>query len=386
MIPYSRQYIDQDDIDAVVATLKSDYLTQGAKIEEFEEALVDYTGAKYAVAVSSGTAALHLGVLAMGMKAGKIGITSPISFAASANCFLYAGGDVKFTDVDPKTGLMDVESLREAIESCSEPGVVIPVSLQGQVPRLADIQAIAHSYGWIVLEDAAHSLGATYDVDGRIFKSGSCSHTDAAILSFHPLKHICTGEGGAFLTNSRELAEEVRLLRSHSIVRPSREGEPSWFYEQVGLGFNYRMTDIQAALGISQLKRLTLFLNKRREIAEYYRKSLSSDQFLNVFELSPADNGHAYHLFVLLFSTERLRNEAHEYLKANNFATQIHYRPIYQFPYYEQKYGTQYFIGAETYYKTCLSVSMYYIISQSEQDELITILGLFCEKFARIRI
>lgn len=377
MISYSRHHLDQSDIDAVVDVLNSNYLTQGSKVCEFEEALAQYTGAKYAVAVSSGTAALHLAALAMGMEPGKIGVTSPITFAASANCFLYAGADVKFTDVDPITGLMCLQSLEETVQSCPNPGLIIPVSLQGRVPQLEKIQSIAKKYSWLVLEDAAHSLGATYSVDNKIYKSASCSHTDAAILSFHPVKHITTGEGGAFLTNSKEFADKVRLLRSHGIVRPQRPGEPSWYYEQTHLGYNYRLTDIQAALGASQLKRLPLFLEKRRQIASFYRDHLSQEPFTNIFKLSPPDPGHSYHLFVLMFLEENIRNEAHEYLKSKGFFTQIHYVPIYKFPYYVEKYGYISHQGTEKYFQACLSISNYYIITKNEMEELISLLYQF---------
>tara|TARA_B100001248_G_scaffold261923_1_gene255039 strand:+ start:73692 stop:74882 length:1191 start_codon:yes stop_codon:yes gene_type:complete len=386
VLPYSCQWIDQSDVDAVVDTLRSDFLTQGPQVGAFEEALCDYLGVKYAVAVSNGTAALHLACAALKQTTDFIGVTTPITFAASANCLLYNQAGVRFCDVDPLTGLMDVKRLEVCLNSLDphqhSSGVIIPVSLNGQVPQLDRIQLLAQARGWSVIEDAAHSLGASYQAEGKTILSGSCAHTDMAILSFHPLKHICAGEGGAVLTNNKELADKVRLLRSHGIVRPDPKGleKPEWFYEQVDLGFNYRMTDIQASLGRSQLTRLDFFLERRRALARRYQDLLQTPEFKNYFNIVPQVGTSAFHLFVIHFHKEQWRDYAHRFLKERGILTQVHYAPVCEHPYYKEHFDQECPAHARQYYEGCLSIPLAPKMSESDQDRVIEGLNALCEE------
>src|SRR5438445_4059647 len=271
-LPCGRQWVDEEDIRAVVEILRSDWLTQGPMVKAFEQALADYCGARYAVAVSSGTAALHLACLAAGVGPGDGGLTSPISFAASANCIAYCGGAPAFVDIDPRTITMEPASLERTCQQ-QPPKVVIPVDFAGQPADLPAIYQIARKVGALVIEDAAHSLGATYDYQGQPFRTGSCAHADMATLSFHPVKHITTGEGGAVLTNDAGLYQRLLDLRTHGITRdPARltRDDGPWYHEQQELGFNYRITDIQCALGLSQLRKLAAFVARRRELVQRY--------------------------------------------------------------------------------------------------------------------
>ena len=280
IIPYSRQSINQDDIDAVTEVLRSDWLTQGPKVKEFEEALESRCGAKHCVVVANGTVALHLACLALGVKEGDVGITSPVSFLASANCIAYCGGTPEFADIDGSRLCLSAEQVEEYCKRNYPPKVVIPVDFAGVPADLPRFRALSDKYGIRVIEDAAHALGSRYTFEGKEYACGSCTHTDLAILSFHPVKTITTGEGGAILTNDEKLALRLRRLASHGIERdPSRlvtrrwslsTGFPPWYHEMQDLGFNARITDIQCALGISQLKRLDEFKSKRQAIAKKY--------------------------------------------------------------------------------------------------------------------
>lgn len=389
VIPYAAQWIDESDIQAVSNVLRSPFLTQGPAVCAFENALSDAIGVSEVVAVSSGTAALHLACEALGLGPGSIGIVAPISFSATANCLRYCGADVRFTDVDAITGLMDPVSLRRVLEEVSREtssSVVIPVSLAGRVAALPEIRSIASEYGVPVLEDAAQSFGAFDEDSSGRYLSASCTHSDLATLSFHPVKHICCGEGGAVLTNNRDLAERVRLMRSHGIVRPfagmseDPVAQPPWFYEQLELGFNYRITDIQCALGLSQLKRQPFFMERRRALAERYNKHFSKAPFRRCFTCAPEDSGHAYHLFVLHFRDGYSRDDAHAYLKAHGIMTQVHHVPIYKHPYYRERYGEQELPGAEAYFRSCLSIPLYPKLKFSEQDRVIQALETYCNQ------
>ena len=389
-IPYARQWIDEDDIASVTEVLRSDTVTQGSALGRFEAGLARATGAAHAVAVSNGTAALHLACAVLGLKRGATGVTSPITFAASANCMRYCGAEVEFADVDPVTGLMDPESLDGVLwrlrGSGQPPGVVVAVSLAGRPMHLVEIREVTDRYGFRLIEDAAHSLGAFTGNGKERLASGSCRQSDAAILSFHPVKQICCGEGGALLTKSREDAERARRLRSHGIQLqasqslPLDSDMPSWIRGQVELGWNYRMTEIQATLGLSQLKRLSGFLRRRRELAERYRKVLSREPFTGFIRLPPVEEGHAYHLFVIHFPSEKVRNEAHDYLKAKGIATQVHYLPVYRHPYYRNRMGKLRMPGAETYFRGCLSIPLYPMLTDDEQDRVIEAVGEFLQK------
>lgn len=365
-IPYSRQLIDEEDIEAVNAVLRSDFVTQGKTVGQFEEALCEVTGARHAIAVSSGTAGLHLLCLAIKNESVQPlkGLTSPITFAASANCMVHCGFDVVFGDVYPESGLLDAAT-------CSEADLGIPVSFAGSVPDLPLLQKkFKH-----VFEDAAHSMGAHYLSDGQVYQSASCQHSDAAILSFHPVKHICTGEGGAVLTNDANLAQAVRLLSSHSIIRP-QEG-PDWFYDQIGLGLNYRMTEIQAALGLSQLKKLPFFLERRRQLAKRYCELLNADPFSKQIKTEAYQANSAYHLFIIHFENSELRDQAHTFLKTRNIFTQVHYKPVYQHTYYREHWGDIALEGAEQFFQGCLSIPIYPALSDDDQDYVIESLALF---------
>lgn len=384
-LPYARQWIDDTDIAAVVDVLRSDFVTQGPTVDRFEAALCSQTGAKYAVAVSSGSAALHLLSVALGLGKGEVGVTSPITFAASANGFLHAGASARFCDVDPATGLMTPAHLEAALARAENagcrPGVVVAVSLSGRVPDLAGLHQVCTSRGWKLVEDAAHSIGADYRVENLLFRSGSCTHTEAAILSFHPVKHVCAGEGGAVLTNNDELARRIRRLRSHGIEKPGpRErprGEGDWFQDQVELGFNYRLTDIQAALGLAQMVRLPGFLKRRREIAQRYAQALSADPFGTVLTAPAADDKCAWHLFVVHFKDSDKRLRAYDFLRSKNIGTQVHYIPVYRHSYYRGLESGVSLPGAEAYYSGCLSLPMYPKMSDADVDRVVGTLAEF---------
>lgn len=361
VIPYSRQHITDDDIAAVVEALKDDFLTQGKRVPQFETELSAAVHAPHAVAVNSGTAALHLVCAALKV---KVGITSAITFAASANCLRYVGADVHFADVDPRSGLIDIEHLRELIKKIAQPnvpGVILPVSLNGAISDLPAIRAIADTYGWYVVEDAAHSLGGTYTHQGVTYCSASCAHTDAAILSFHPVKHVCTGEGGAVTTCSSEMCTKIQQLRSHGMVK--REGET--FKDQTELGWNYRMPDILAALGSSQLRQLQKNTEKRRRISEFYRKRLTKFTSLQL----PVDQpGHAYHLFAIQLNN---RDTIGHLLKNQGIETQVHYRPVYRHSYYAQNNSYSPLFGAETYAARCLSIPMFASMEDAQLNSVV---------------
>jgi dTDP-4-amino-4,6-dideoxygalactose transaminase len=354
------------------------------------------TGAQYAVAVANGTAALHLAVLALGVRPGDIGLTSPITFVASANCIVYAGGNVRFVDVDPESALIRVDELeRDVKRLCAAgraPRLIVPVNITGHVADLPAVQRIAATCGAKVLEDAAHSLGATYTHAGRKYRSASCTHSDAAILSFHPVKHITTGEGGAVLTNDPSIARTVRNLRNHGIHRDSarlkRQDQGPWYYEQETLGFNYRVTDLQCALGLSQLKKLDRFVKRRRELAARYDSALSGAPLAEKFKslATPTDQSASYHLYVVrvrqksgesLVSVAARRKSLFMLLRESHIHAQVHYIPVPWQPYYQARLGTKQgdFPGAEEYYASCLSLPMYPKLTNAEQDRVIAALA-----------
>ena len=385
VIPYGRQNITADDIKAVSDTLQSDFLTQGPAIKEFENNFAEYIGAKYAVAVSNGTAALHLCALALNVKEGQKVITTPITFAASANCIRYCGGEVIFADIDPETYLLDIKSVRKLLES-SPAGTyhgIIPVDFAGRAVVLQAFRKLADEYGLWIIEDACHAPGGFFTDSNR--KNQSCGNgtfADLAIFSFHPVKHIACGEGGMITTNDESLYKRLLTLRTHGITREEKlfentpafaSGEdkadsfPAWYMEMQELGFNYRLTDFQAALGSSQLKRADAGLVRRREIAATYQKAFQGKDF--IVSQSGVVEGHAYHLYILEVKN---RLGLYNHLRANNIFAQIHYIPCHLMPYYK-KFGWKEgdMPQAEAYYKNCISLPMYPTLTEEDQTFVI---------------
>lgn len=382
-IPYGRQNITEEDIQAVISTLKSDYLTQGPKIAEFESSFAKYVGAKYAVAVANGTAALHLSTLALNVKKGDKVITTPITFAASANCVKYCGGDVVFADIDPETYLIDINYLSTLLES-SPKGTysgIIPVDFAGRPVNLEELRKLANEYGLWVIEDACHAPGGFFtDMEGNQQNCGNSNFADLATFSFHPVKHIASGEGGMITTNDVSLYKRLLELRTHGITKDitkykndlatatgtevSEDSEyPEWYMEMQELGFNYRLTDFQAALGISQLRRAEEGLARRREIAKVYYDAFRNQHF--ILGQSGVVQGHAYHLYVIEVED---RMGLYKYLKSYNIYAQIHYIPIHLMPYYKsQGCNNGDFPNAESYYKRCISLPMYPTLTKDEQ-------------------
>ena len=332
-LAYGKQKIDEDDINSVVKVLKGDYLTTGPIVSEFENSVAKYVGTKYAVAVSNGTAALHMACYAAGISEGDEVLVPAITFAASSNCVLYCGGKPVFIDIDPKSYNIDINKIKEKITSKTK--AIIPVDFAGQSVDMDLILKIAEEYNLIVIEDAAHALGSEYKSE----KVGSKAHMTE--FSFHPVKPITTGEGGVVVTNSKELYEKMILFRSHGITRNSElmtENQGPWYYEQIDLGYNYRLTDIQSALGLSQIKKLDDFILKRREIVNKYNEAFKElEEIVTPFENEYSKSG--YHIYVLLLNLDKLkcgRKEIFEALQAENIGVNVHYLPVYLHPYYKK--------------------------------------------------
>ncbi len=391
-IPYGRQNITQADIDAVTSTLLSDYLTQGPKIKEFEDALAAYSGSKYAVAVANGTAALHLCTLALEVKQGDKVITTPITFAASANCVRYCGGEVVFADIDPDTYLLDISKVKALLEA-SPAGTykgIIPVDFAGRAVDLEAFRKLAAEHHCWIIEDACHAPGGYFaDSTNTNQQCGNSQFADLAIFSFHPVKHIAAGEGGMITTNDEKLYKKLMALRTHGIVKDETlytnsidfaagaqtgaDHYPLWYMEMQTLGFNYRLTDFQAALGISQLSRAGEGLKRRREIAAIYEKAFKGKAFVK--GQSGSIQGHAYHLYILEADN---RIGLYNYLRTKNIFAQIHYIPCHLMPYYRQfgwKEGDM--PNAENYYRHCLSLPMYPTLTQEEQQYVINMIDEF---------
>ena len=387
VVPYGRQLVDEEDIAAVVEVLRGDWLTQGPLVEEFERAICATTGAKHAIAVSSGTAALHIACVAAGVAPGDSGITSAVTFVASANCIRYAGGRPEFCDVDPRTGLLSVDSLREHVIA-APPKVIIPVDLAGTPCDLPAIQQVARECGAVVIEDAAHAIGATYTVGGAEYSAAGCAHSDMAILSFHPVKHVTTGEGGAVTTNDSQLAGILRDLRSHGITRdPARleRDEGPWYYEQHRLGFNYRITDIQCALGVSQMRKLERYVERRRTLAARYDRAFAEPEIaakLRPLSIPPGRRS-SYHLYVIRLprhdadsdaDTLRRRRILYDALRAEGILTQIHYVPVPRQPDFARNgLGRGDYPGADAYYAGCLSLPLFPGLAEEDVDRVIAI-------------
>ena len=381
-IPYGKQNITQADIEAVVETLQADFLTQGPKINEFEEAFAQYVGAKYAVALSNGTAALHLCALALNVKPGDKVITTSITFAASANCIKYCGGEVVFADIDPETYLLDINKVKELLEA-SPKGTykgIIPVDFAGRAVDLEAFRKLADEYGLWIIEDACHAPGGYFiDSTESMQLCGNSKFADLAIFSFHPVKHIAAGEGGMITTNSKELYEKLLLLRTHGITKNPDllfENHGGWYYEMQELGYNYRLTDFQAALGLSQLYRADEGIKRRREIAKRYNWAFKGINGIKGH--SGVVEGHAYHLYIIEVED---RLGLYNHLREHNIFAQIHYIPVHTMPYYK---GLGWKDGdlpnAEAYYGQCISLPMYPTLTDEEQKVVINILLNYFKK------
>ena len=373
VIPYDRQHIEEEEIRAVVEVLKSDRLTQGPVSEEFERAVAACCGAKYAVAVGNGTAALHLACLAAGLGPGDLLWTSPNTFVASANSALYCGAGVDFVDINPRTYNMDVTALAEKLEQAAReknrPKVVIPVHFAGQSCEMAVIRELADKYRFTIIEDACHAVGGRY----RGTRVGSCAFSEMTVFSFHPVKIITTGEGGMILTNREDLYDKLLRLRAHGIIRDpglmDEETHGPWYYQQIELGYNYRMTDIQAALGLTQLRKIEKFLKRRRCLAERYNKELNDLPVTLPYQHPETES--AWHLYVIKVEAAR-RRELFERLRAEGILVNVHYIPVHTQPYYERVgFKTGDFPEAEAYYREALTLPLYYGLKEEEQDYVI---------------
>ena len=375
-IPYGRQDISQTDIDAVVDILRSDFLTQGPAIEKFEACLADYCNAKYAVAVNSATSALHLACLALGVGAGDIVWTSPITFVASANSALYCGASVDFVDIDFQTNNISISALKDKLEiarlSNCLPAVVIPVHIGGSCCDMESIYELSQEYGFKIIEDASHAIGGSYN-DSKI---GATIYSDITVFSFHPVKIITTGEGGAALTNDKDILERLFLLRSHGITRDPEQmthaSEGGWYYQQIALGFNYRMTDLQAALGLSQMFRIDPFVAKRNELAQRYNTQLSNLPL----ELPKKSKGiySAFHLYIVKLNAQAPinRQELYKGLKSSNIGVNVHYIPVHLQPYYKKMgFSSGDFPEAERYYSKAISLPLHPKLTLDEQDYVV---------------
>ena len=381
MIYYGKQSVNEADIAAVEAVLRSDFLTQGPAIEQFERCVADYCGAEYAVAVCNATAALHIACRAAGLGAGDVLWTSPITFVASANCGRYCGADVDFVDIDERTynmsaGALEEKLHREKVEN-RLPKIVVPVHLAGQSCEMKRIHALAKEYGFTVLEDASHAVGADY-FDTKV---GSCAFSDMTVFSFHPVKIVTTGEGGMILTNNRDLYEKLTLYRSHGITRDPEKmthaADGAWYYQQIDLGYNYRMTDLQAALGHSQMQRLDEFVARRRELAARYNELLR-DLPLTMPHVMEGTSP-SWHIYVVRLDFARIgktKEQIFTEMKERGIVLNLHYIPVHLQPYYERLgFAKGDFPHSEAYYEEALTLPLYYTLTDEQQNEIVAALG-----------
>ena len=381
MIPYGRQSISELDIQAVVDVLRSDFLTQGPAVPAFEKTVSDYCSARHAVASNSGTSTLHLACLALGVGTGDQVWTSPITFVASANCALYCGAQVDFVDINPRTYNLSVECLEEKLTHAEKnghlPSVVIPVHLCGQSCDMAAIYALGQRYGFRIIEDASHAIGGKY----RGEPVGNCRYSDITVFSFHPVKIITTGEGGMAVTNNSDLAEKMTLLRTHGITRDpnhmTHAPDGPWYYQQIDLGFNYRMTDIQAALGISQIQRMDEFIARRCQLARRYDKLLEGLPVSTPWQYS--DVYSAWHLYVIRLQLEKLNlnhRQVFEYLRELGIGVNLHYIPVHTQPYYQAMgFRPGQFPEAEKYNQEAVTLPLFPTMTEVQQDKVVDALG-----------
>lgn len=371
-IPYGTQWINDEDIENVVKTLKGDWLTQGPSVEEFEKKICNYTGAKYAVAVNSGTAALHCAYYAVGLEKGDEIITSPITFTATSNAAIYTGAFPVFCDIDMNTYCIDIEKIEEKITEKTK--IITPVSYAGYPADIKKIKEIADKYNLTVVEDAAHALGGIRNCK----KVGT--EADLTILSFHPVKHITTGEGGMILTDSEEYYQRLKMFRTHGISKENMiNNDGPWYYEMQDIGFNYRIPDILCALGISQMERIEEFLEKRNYIAAKYNEAFKNNKNITIPPTTGKDSRHAYHLYPILVNNPDKRRYVYDYLREKGIYTQVHYIPVHTQPYYMEKFGYNYgdYPKAEEFYSKELSIPMFPKMTDEEIEYVIkTINGI----------
>lgn len=383
MIPYGKQEISQQDIDAVVNVLTSDFLTQGPQVPLFEKAIEDAVKAEYALAVNSATSALHIACLALGVGKGDVVWTTPITFVASANCALYCGADIDFVDIDSQTYNLSVDKLAEKLKDARLnnlpiPKVVIPVHLCGQPCEMEQIYTLGQEYGFSIIEDASHAIGGKYKNN----PIGNCEYSDITIFSFHPVKIVTTAEGGVATTNNAELADKMNLYRSHGITRDSKlmttdaQNHGSWYYQQVKLGYNYRMTELQAALGVSQMERLDSFVSKRHKLAKRYYELLSDLPIILPYQLENTYSG--LHLFVIrleLRNISKTHKQVFEELRTAGIGVNLHYIPVHSQPYYKKLgFVNGQFPESEQYYSDAISIPLFHTMTEYQQDEVIKVL------------
>lgn len=376
MIFYGKQTIDENDINAVVAVLKSDFLTQGPAIEKFEKYVADYCGAKYAVAVTNATSALHIACLAAGLGKGDTLWTSPITFTASANCGRYCGANVDFVDIDNNTYNMSVDELEAKLNKTEVlPKVLVPVHLAGQSCDMEKIHALAKKYNITVIEDASHAIGADY----KDTKVGCCKYSDMTVFSFHPVKIVTTGEGGMVLTNNKDLYDKLVLYRSHGITRVpelmTKEADGPWYYQQIDLGFNYRMTDMQAALGYSQMHKVDKFVARRRELAARYNELLKDLDMLKLpyQNESTASSWHLYIVRVDFSKINKNKKQIFAEMKDKGVCLNLHYIPVHTQPYYENLGFTKGdFPISEKYYEEAFTLPLYYALTNEQQNNIVS--------------
>ncbi|MBE8232481.1 MAG: UDP-4-amino-4,6-dideoxy-N-acetyl-beta-L-altrosamine transaminase [Endozoicomonadaceae bacterium] len=386
MIPYGRQEITQQDIDVVVNVLKSDFLTQGPQVPLFEKAIRDAVNAEYALAVNSATSALHIACLALGVGKGDVVWTTPITFVASSNCALYCGADIDFVDIDPKTYNLSPKLLKQKLLHAKQnglplPKVVIPVHLCGQPCEMDKIHALSIEYGFAIIEDASHAIGGRYKNN----PIGNCEYSDITVFSFHPVKIVTTAEGGVATTNSKKIATKLELLRSHGVTRDSslmrNESHGGWYYEQVDLGFNYRMTEMQAALGVSQMSRLHDFVAKRNELAANYDHLLSNLPLIIPKQINDSYSGR--HLYVIRLNLDEIslsQKEVFEQLRKNDIGVNLHYIPVHTQPYYKDLGFTQgQFPIAENYYRDAISIPLFHTMTSEQQIQVVNTIKKYLE-------